>query len=144
DVTDTKELQGRKLKSFLAPRLSTPDIKAAPQAGPPHTISNRGQLEREVVVGLFERSRKILEVSSARRRRPCLRTSRRRSSAPSRALTIKIARRGATAAQHQELAHIDLGAVASLVLLVLPLTVLDPTLDVNLVALLTVLLDNVG
>src|SRR5207302_6873711 len=42
------------------------------------------------------------------------------------------------------LTHVDLRAVARLPVLVLPLAILDPSLDVDLVALLDVALDDVG
>jgi len=47
------------------------------------------------------------------------------------------------AAEHDHLAHVDLGGVARLVFLVLPLPVLDAPLDVDLIALLEVALDDV-
>src|SRR6266478_3706067 len=115
-------------------------------AGPHRETPRPRQLKRQIVVGFLERSGEILEISPASRRRPGLGSGRCRRAAPSAALAIKIAatRATATAAEHHELAHVDLGAVASLILLVLPLAILDATFDEELIALLAVLLDDVG
>src|SRR5690349_17111751 len=105
---------------------------------------NPEQLERKVVVRLFERSREILEVgaSGAGGCRFCARSGW--SAAAPAALGVVITLRATTTTQHRQLTHVDFGAVAGLVVLVLPLAILDASFDVNLVALLTVLLHDVG
>src|SRR3954467_8147051 len=100
--------------------------------------------EGEGVVLVGERAGKILEVVAAAGLG--LRRAGRASARPVRGLTVGIATRARaarTAAEHDQLAHVDLRGVAGLAVLVLPLAVLDPALDVQLVSLLHVLLDDV-
>src|SRR4051812_16851050 len=102
-------------------------------------------LEGQIVVGFLERAREILEVCSPRTTCSSLGACRGRRSAPSRTFGIVVPRRAAaTSTEHRQLADVDLGRVAGLVLLVLPLTVLDAAFDVYFVALFAILLDDVG
>src|SRR5215207_10286156 len=114
------------------------------------TASAVHALEREIVILIFERSGKIFEVFAG----PAACTGRRTLRAPSGrcgaasaaacAAVRVVITRPAPPAEHDQLAHVDLRAVARLTLLVLPLAVLDASFDVQLVALLHVLLDDVG
>src|SRR5205814_10689847 len=104
-------------------------------SGPPRNQSDA--LEWQIVVGLFQGSREILEVGS-----PCspssarLGASRSRCAASAATLAIEIPTRSSTpAAEHQQLANVDLGAVASLDNIVLPLAILDSYLFVDAVVL---------
>src|SRR2546423_4878037 len=106
-------------------------------------ILNPEQLERKIVVGLFERPREVLEVVAAGAGGCCLAPGGCGRAAAAAPLAIVVALSAATAAEHQHLAHVDLGAVAGLVVLVLPLAILDPSFDEDLVPLLTVLLHDV-
>src|SRR4051812_27243897 len=89
--------------------------------GRPVRSRNPEQLERKIVVSLLQRARKILETRPTGAAR--LGARRRRSAAPSAAFAVKIARSAAAAAKYQHLPDVDLGRVAGLVLLVLPLPV---------------------
>src|SRR5579875_2169990 len=110
----------------------------------PVVRSTDGWSEREIVVLVLQRLREVLELlrgsatlgSAAARRRVRARTRRR--------LRLAVVIATAARAEHHELAYADLGGVARLVLLVLPLAVLDGSLDVETIALLHVLLDDVG
>src|SRR5205823_11225752 len=99
--------------------------------------------ERQVVVFVVECFRKVLEFAflaagwglglGRRRARTTFPITRRRArSSP------------AAAAEHDQLAHVDLGAVARLAFLVRPLPILDAPFHVELVALVDVTLDDVG
>src|SRR5258705_1162213 len=106
--------------------------------GRPGTISTPEHLERQIVVGILECAREVLEIPPGTRR-ACLGPSCCRRPASSAAFSVEISpTRATTAAQHHQLANVDLGAVAGLVLLVLALAILDPTLDVDPVSLLIV------
>src|SRR5689334_11451313 len=97
--------------------------------------------EWQVVVLVLESSRELLEIIRSRgsSRSAGLGLRARRTRRP--ALThVPTARR----AEHDELAHVDLGRILGLAVLVLPLTILDTAFDEELVALLHVLLDDVG
>src|SRR6185436_5452126 len=100
---------------------------------------------RKVVVLIRQRVREILEVLSAGR---CLRARCRRRRAARRTFAVEItaATGGSTSAtaEHDHFTNVDLGAVARLAVLVLPLAILDPSFDVELVAFLHVALDDVG
>src|SRR5262249_51859015 len=92
---------------------------------------------------VVQRVREILEVVGAAAARG-LRLRRGRG-APRARVAVEVSAAATTArAQHDQLAHVDLRAVARLPFLVLPLTVLDSPFDVELVALLDVALDDVG
>src|SRR5690606_13157874 len=71
------------------------------------------------------------------------RRSGRRLPAP-RARIVAARRTAAAAAEHDHLPHDDVGPVADVALVVLGLRVLEATLDVEAVALVYVLLDEVG
>src|SRR5687767_12658171 len=106
--------------------------------------STPGGSERQVVVLILERPRKIGELLVVARRADRLLRAFRRPGATAACVPIAHVGAASAAAQHDHLPHVDLGAVAGLALLVLPLPVLDPAFDVELVALLHVLLDDVG
>src|ERR1035437_2782238 len=97
-------------------------------------------LERQGVVFRVQRARELLEISAgllglvdrARTRRGSL---ERVAAAAAAALG---------AAEQENLAHVDLGDVARLLLLVLELPVLDAPFHIELVALVDVALDDVG
>src|SRR5690242_20070831 len=101
---------------------------------PTPTASRR--LEGEVVVFGLEGVGEFLEIAPLSGPRARLGASRRTIGVPATAATA--------AAQQDDLADIDLSHVPRLLVLVLVLPVLDPALDEELVALLDVLLDDVG
>src|SRR5688572_31390398 len=100
------------------------------------------RLEREIVILIIERSRKVLEVIAGCAASRTLGTLRGSAAAHPRA-SLSVAA-SAAATQHDQLTNVDLGGVPGLAVLVLPLPVLDAPFDVDLVALLDVLLDDVG
>src|SRR5688500_2790950 len=105
------------------------------------TIAIASLSEREIVILIIQRSGKFLEVVAGRARRALRALGRSTATHPGIA-TLGVA--ASAAAQHDQLADVDLGRVARLIFLVLPLPVFDAPLDVDLVALLDVLLDDVG
>src|SRR5687767_10482223 len=110
------------------------------------TVAIASLLEREIIVFVIQRSGKVLEVI-ARGASGALCALRRGSTASvaGAAFGVMIATTAAAAgtAQHDQLTNVDLGAVPGLAVLVLPLPVFDATFDVDLVALLYVLLDDI-
>src|SRR5688572_5899672 len=104
----------------------------------------RISLERQIVILIFERPRKVLEVLAAATCRTLGAARRGLPASVTAAVTTIQLRTTLPRAQHDQLAHVDLGDVAGLVLLVLILAILDASFDVQLVALLHVLLDDVG
>src|ERR1019366_763039 len=100
-----------------------------------------GVLERQVVVLLIQRPRELLEISAGLLglvgRTRTRRGSLERVAATTAASTL-------AAAEEEDFAHVDLGDIARLLLLVLELPVLDAPLHIELVALVDVALDDVG
>src|SRR5262245_43072636 len=93
--------------------------------------------ERQVVVLVFQRARELLEVVAPRAGLRLLSGGGAAWTSRSSVSIDITASCGATpAAEHEELADVDLRGVASLPFLVLPLAVLDPPFDVQAVALL--------
>jgi hypothetical protein len=109
-----------------------------PVGGSVHRAESKG-------IGDFQRPREILEVITPSRGLCLLR--RRSTTWPmARAFTIAFTTSASTAtwrAEHDQLTHVDLGAVSSLAILVLPLAILDAAFDVDLVAFLHVALDDI-
>src|ERR1039458_3650623 len=125
---------GFKLKSqFLS---QSPHSSSAPCIGPTDPA-----LERQVVVLLIQRPRELLELSAGLLglvgRARTHRGSLERVAATTAASTL-------AAAEEEDFAHVDLGDVARLLLLVLELPVLDAPFHIELVALVDVALDDVG
>src|SRR5439155_7341565 len=92
-------------------------------------------LERQIIVRVGERAREVFEIFRGRRSRFRLRgrrrRSRRRRGAAAAGVAIKVAPASTPRrAEHDELADVDLGAVARLPVLVLPLAVFDAAFDV--------------
>src|SRR5688572_30015525 len=116
------------------------NAKAGASKAPTAAIAVR--LERKIVVLIIQRSRKVLEVIAGCAACRTLGTLRGSAASHPRA-AIGVAAAAATA-QHDQLTDVDLGGVPSLAVLVLPLPILDASFDVDLVALLDVLLDDVG
>src|ERR1017187_1927641 len=116
-------------------------------AGPGNTppAARRRSSERQVVVLFLERVRELLEVAA--------RASLRLVAGPGpvaglgsrrwRITAVTTAVATSLGTQQDDLAHVDLGHVARLLLLVLVLPILDPPLDVELVTLSHVALDDV-
>src|SRR5215207_5726609 len=105
------------------------------------TIAIATRLERKIVILVIQRSRKVLEVVAGRASRALRAFWGAAASDSGASLGVAAA---AAAAQHEQLTHVDLGAVPGLAFLVRPLPVLDPSFDVDLVALLDVFLYDVG
>src|ERR1700736_1052141 len=102
--------------------------------------------ERKIVVLVLQSAGEIFEFPAARLCRGGLRRGRR-GTRPSRtggAVALEVAAAAGLAGEHDQLTHVDFRAVASLALLVLPLAVFDSAFDIQFVALLHVLLDDVG
>src|SRR5436190_1146929 len=98
--------------------------------------------ERQVVVLVRQGPREVLEFVSPG---PSFCLGRRGAPGRARVAAVHVATTAPTAgAEHHQLTDVDLGGVSGLVVLVLPLAVLDPALDVHPFALLQVLLDDVG
>src|SRR4051812_20230328 len=105
------------------------------------------RLERQVVVLALQRPREVLEVVAARGglgllgcRGPA---ETLRHALPTPVTTAPAPPAPPRRAEHDELTHVDLGRVARLAVLVLPLTVLDSPFHVDLVALFDVALHDV-
>src|SRR5687767_3910400 len=121
-------------------------LKAKVGATTAPTIAIATRLERKIVVFIIQRSGKVFEII-ARAAGRALRALWRPAS--SRCLTavglvVSTAATATTTAEHDQLANVDLSAVPGLTILVLPLPVLDPSLDIELVTLLDVLLDDIS
>src|SRR2546430_2584813 len=107
------------------------------------TNATARRLEREIVILILECSWEVFEIFAAfRASRRTLRPLGLPAAAPSESPAFFIppapptsAATSATPAEHDQLAHVDLGAVAGLAAVVLPLPVLDAAFDEQLVAL---------
>src|SRR5512147_739799 len=108
------------------------------------TIAIAMRLERKIVVLIIQRSREILEVVAGCARRALCALGCAAATHSGTALGVVTVAAAAAAAQHDQLTNVDLGAVSGLTVLVRPLSILDSPLDVELVAFLDVLLDDVG
>src|SRR5687768_7016075 len=98
--------------------------------------------ERQIVVLILEGTWELLEVVS----HPCSGSRGglglwRRSGSPRSAICSAIT--AARRTEHDQLADVDFGRVLRLAILVLPLAILDPSLDVQLVALLYIPLHDI-
>src|SRR5579872_2688988 len=100
-------------------------------------------LERQVVVRLFERAGKLLEILGGRLGAGLGATLGRRARGTRRRWRTVVGVAAATAEQDQ-LAHADLRDVARLALFILILAILDLALDEHLLPFLAVALDDVG
>src|SRR6266550_3070032 len=133
-------------------RLEAPGFQLAPVAGCKSGPATQGRFvhprpsrsEGQIVVGILKRPGEILEIRASGVRRARFGSRRGRCPAPSPTLTIEITRRSTPPAKHDQFTDVDLGAIASLVVLVLPLAILDAAVDVDLVALFAILLDYIG
>src|ERR1019366_1116812 len=124
---------GFKLKShFLS---QSPHSSSAPCIEPADPA-----LKRQVVVFRVQRPRELLEISAGLL--GLVGRARTRRGSLERVAATAAAALGA--AEEENFAHIDLGDVARLLLLVLELPVLDAPLHIELVALVDVALDDVG
>src|SRR5215204_1749039 len=98
--------------------------KVGARKAPTTAIASRS--EREIVILIIQRSRKVLEVVAG-----CAGRALRafwRSTATGAGITTLGVTAAAATAQHDQLSHVDLRRVPGLAVLVLPLPVLDASL----------------
>src|SRR4029079_10139792 len=108
---------------------------------PTSAIASR--LERKIVILIIQRSGKVLEVLAGCARRALCAFGCAAATHSGTALGVVTVAAASAAAQHDQLTNTDLRAVPGLAIFVCPLPILDTPLDVELVALLDVLLYDV-
>src|SRR5688572_12636470 len=108
------------------------------------TIAIAIRLERKIVVLIIQRSGKVLEVITSCTRRALGALGSAAATHSGASLGVVTVAAAAAAAQHDQLTYVDLGRIPGLAILVLPLPIFDPSFDVELVALLDVLLHDVS
>src|SRR5690242_13434693 len=108
------------------------------------TIAITSRSERKIVILIIQSSGKVLEVIAGCARRALGAFGCAAATHPGTPIGVVTVAAAAAAAQHDQLTDVDLGAVPGLAVFVCPLPILDAPFDVDLVALLDVLLDDVG